>query len=459
MKSFRKIVSMFLTVMIILSYAAIPVSAVSSESYTTHQTFILDGAYLTALTNNSPYFSAFIEKILVPYHLSLHGNYEEAKSEFKNCIDYIEYELEYFTNHNKSLLKNLSTNTKDILNIINFYINVMFAQSETLLNTLAEYINISQLPDSSETLDDITQTFFETRNNLENNVFLFQYLKDSITAAYIYAYAHPNNTALENRTYILNKIQEPYSSSYDPYGFYSKNKDKLDQEYDFDNIAEIIIAEVPGQSEVVDTEVVASQDNISTETDVLNEEVSIDLGEKDADVTVVETTTPINTATAFMKLPKEDMYDKGAYKVGFDIPAGEYIIIPNFVTTYFNVKDANNKLLANGFVSGSYYITLDIGQYLMIDDGYAVPASKYNVAVYDYSMIYPGMYKVGTDIPVGEYYFFTTEDNGYYCLYDNSTTSKKIISNDYFSVASYANAKVGDYLLVDCIAKFMDPNS
>lgn len=449
MKSQKKVISIFLIASILVLSVVVPTSAAPSESYTTHQTFILDGAYLTAITNNSPYFSAFTEKILVPYHLSLHGNYKEAKAEFEDCVEYIEYELEYFNSYSKSLLKSLSSNTKDILNIINFYINVMFAQSETLLNTLADYINISQQSDNAEALDDTLQAFFATRDELENNVFLFQYLKDSITVAYVYAYAHPDNTALENRTYILNRIQEPFLDSYDPYGFYSKNKNELDQEYDFDAITEVIIMEVVEQSAVSDAEAVEAQDAPYAEADTSKED----------DVSIVYTTTPINTAVAFMTVPKEDIYNGGAYKVGVDIPVGEYIIIPNYLTTYFSVKDANNDLLANGFFGGSYYITLDIGQYLMIDDGFAIPASKYNVAAYDYSVITPGMYKVGTDIPVGEYKLTTMDDNGYFCLYDNSTTNRRILSNDFFDKSSYVNTKCGDYLYLDCFACFIDPNT
>ncbi len=454
MKLQKIMVSILLVTTVLLS----PISISASDDYTTHQTFILDGSYLTAITNNSPYFSAFIEKILIPYNLALYGHYAEAKEEFKSCIEYIKYEQEYFEGFNYSMIKSLSSNAKETMSIINFYMNVMFAQSEALLNTLAEYINCLQQPDKTDECKKLSSDFFNTRSELENNVYLFQYLKDSITKGYVYAYAHPDESAYNYNSYINKTIKEPVSNNYDPYGYYVKNKSELAQTYDFNKIVEIIIIELVEESEI---EVSESENEIiepkNESTDNTTEES--DLTSAEIPEPVIETTTPINTAVAFMKVPKEDIYDDSAYKVGVDIPAGEYIVIPNIATsTYFRVTNSENEILANGFSDSSYYITVEDGQYFMIDDGFAIPANKYNVAVYNYSAIYPGMYKVGTDIPVGEYKFTTLESNGYYCLYDNSTTARKIVSNDYFSKSSYVNAKLGDYLLVDCIAEYIDPN-
>lgn len=422
--------------------------AVSSAPINTYELLAVDGSTLTnevkyacntmmsdmvmLLTYSSclPKFYVFIDDVQHIKELADLNLYKEAQKSFNDCVSLLIELKNNMAEAEDAFYDSISEHSELMHDAYRKIIQAALYESTNVINNLAEYVNSKQTDERTSAAE---RKLKKGCDNILNLQAMVDHIDVRIPVSYLHAYSNNNKEIKELSNAIIANLKEDFIGI-NWYKEYKNLKDGFDFPFDDpDKIPSVTIYEKEVPNDVEETIV--------------------------EDTPVVETTTPINTATAFMKLPKEDMYDKGAYKVGFDIPAGEYIIIPNFVTTYFNVKDANNKLLANGYVSGSYYITLDIGQYLMIDDGYAVPASKYNVAVYDYSMIYPGMYKVGTDIPVGEYYFFTTEDNGYYCLYDNSTTSKKIISNDYFSVASYANAKVGDYLLVDCIAKFMDPNS
>lgn len=65
-----------------------------------------------------------------------------------------------------------------------------------------------------------------------------------------------------------------------------------------------------------------------------------------------------------------------------------------------------------------------------------------------------GMFKIGTDIPSGEYHLFTDYDEpgGMYVL-SNDANQNDIISTDYFEESSYVSVSNGQYLkLSDCTA-------
>ena len=432
MKKIKRMFSTLLVCILILSPTIQPVSAISDAQ----TTFIYDGTYLTVIGNNSPYFSAFIEKILIPYELAIRGHYEEAKTEFESCVDYIKYELKYFTEYNEPFLDDISSYSSEILKVINFYVDVMFAQSELMLNTLAEYINGIQKQNDSEKCEKLEKTFFDTRDNLEQNIFKFQYLRDQITVAFVFVYAHPDATASDYKEYVIDRYKKPLSETYDPYTFYSKNKSKIDQEYDFDNITEIII--LPQDVEAVDEENSLEQPAVE---------------QNDGSNDYVASTIPVSALLASVDVPEADQHGDGTYKVGFDIVAGEYIAFSTGkYSGYVCVStDANqNDILENEIFYGSHYITVSDEQYLQVDNAIIIPAAKYNVGLTNYIDIAEGMYKVGTDIPAGEYKVskFVRNSSGYYCIYNNSNADRKIVNNNIFKTSAYVTVNVGDYLLL-----------
>ena len=157
-------------------------------------------------------------------------------------------------------------------------------------------------------------------------------------------------------------------------------------------------------------------------------------------------------------------YQEGVYKIGKDLPAGEYLLISyddRYVGGYMCVSsDSNqNDIIHNELFLTFHYITVENGQYLELTRCGAVSVEEDSLTFKSYDDLGPGMYKVGVDIPAGEYKL--TADKGalaaYSCIYDNSTASRKIISNDIINNNAYVTVKQGQYLLLkSCTASLTE---
>lgn len=169
---------------------------------------------------------------------------------------------------------------------------------------------------------------------------------------------------------------------------------------------------------------------------------------------------PAQTASqpkAEQKQPQPEPQDKfikaGMYKVGTDLPAGEYLIYSEG-TAYFQVsKDSSGSLesiVANDNFSGTRYVTVLDGQYLetkgakMLPAGDAAPQQPENGVYSD------GMYKVGKDIAPGEYKVVSTGGMSYLEVSRDSTHNlNSIISNDNFDGEKYITVGANQYIKVN----------
>lgn len=139
-------------------------------------------------------------------------------------------------------------------------------------------------------------------------------------------------------------------------------------------------------------------------------------------------------------------YQPGVYKVGIDIPSGEYILFAENGTGYFAVSsDSNqNDILFNDNFKYNSIIAVQEGEYVNLSRCYAVPFSD----DVDINTSSTGMFKVGTHIPSGEYKLESGEEKGYYCIYADSRHSE-IIANDNFDNQTYVTVTDGQYLLLN----------
>lgn len=143
---------------------------------------------------------------------------------------------------------------------------------------------------------------------------------------------------------------------------------------------------------------------------------------------------------------KDELYTKynsGVYKVGADLPAGEYILFADRGTGYFCVSSDSNQddITFNDNFEYNSIITVNDGEYLDLSRCYAVPFDEEpEVEVNDV-----GMFKVGTHIPAGEYKLESIDGMGYYCIYPDSRQDD-IISNDNFEGQNYVTVTDGQYL-------------
>ena len=144
-----------------------------------------------------------------------------------------------------------------------------------------------------------------------------------------------------------------------------------------------------------------------------------------------------------------EQYADGMYKVGTDIPAGEYILCPS-ATAYYQVASdstgALESIVSNDNFSGTRYITVSDGQYLTLTSCTAYPASYVSEGKVKNDNLSGGMYKVGVDIDAGEYKV-TPDGNGYYEVDSSSVgTLDVIVANENFSSDVYVTVSDGQYL-------------
>ena len=145
----------------------------------------------------------------------------------------------------------------------------------------------------------------------------------------------------------------------------------------------------------------------------------------------------------------------GTYKVGVDIEAGEYFVECTSYNCYIQLSSNStgtlDSIIANDNISTHTYITVREGEYLTVNGGKFAPASKVSAVAPISNGVYgEGMYKIGKDIPAGEYKIVATN----FCYIEVSSNSNhtlnSIITNDNIEVGTttYITVSDGQYLKV-----------
>ncbi len=152
--------------------------------------------------------------------------------------------------------------------------------------------------------------------------------------------------------------------------------------------------------------------------------------------------------------PSHTTYKEGSYKIGTDMPEGEYKLFAKSTLlgfSYFEVtKDSSGELssiISNDNFYNFTYITVYEGQYLNFSDAIAIPSDEAPVYEIVDGKYISGMYKVGVDIPAGEYKVISDSDSyGYFERNSNSEHSLyRIIANDNFENNKYVTINEGEY--------------
>ncbi len=152
----------------------------------------------------------------------------------------------------------------------------------------------------------------------------------------------------------------------------------------------------------------------------------------------------------------ETMYTPGQYKVGSEIPAGEYVFFATgeYSGSFKETTDSNGSdRVGSEYFSYNMIYTLTEGNYVEIEDAVAVPfADVKELSTKKGS----GTFKVGVHIPAGEYRLIPTGavSNGSCQIYANSFLGDyhNQIDSEYFSSATYVNVHDGEYLILnDCL--------
>ncbi|MCH5271614.1 MAG: zinc ribbon domain-containing protein [Lachnospiraceae bacterium] len=200
-----------------------------------------------------------------------------------------------------------------------------------------------------------------------------------------------------------------------------------------------------------DSRTVSNDNAASTPANIENQQTPVNTelqGTTESHENVVEVT------------PQYTIYKSGMYKVGSDMPAGEYIIFSedNFLgSSYFELNSDSSgtlsSIIANDNFTTNSIITVNDGEYLKLTSCYAIPISEApNVDTSG-----EGMYKIGVHLPAGEYKVTASESSftGYGYIEvasDSRHTISSIIANDAFEGSRYITVEEGQYLtLSGCI--------
>lgn len=140
----------------------------------------------------------------------------------------------------------------------------------------------------------------------------------------------------------------------------------------------------------------------------------------------------------------------GKYSIGRDMPAGEYILVAadDPYISYFNIAHDSSgnidSLIASDIVDTNLYVTVSNGQYLELYGCLAFHAEN----ALEFNVRYEGMYKVGKDIPAGQYYIRSiSQFGGYYAISkDSKHTMFSIVENELFEGYRYITVEDGQYL-------------
>lgn len=176
---------------------------------------------------------------------------------------------------------------------------------------------------------------------------------------------------------------------------------------------------------------------------------SIKISEK----AITNTEPPTEPETENTTQNKVKAYPSGMYKVGSDIPAGEYMLFTENSSGYLCVSsDANqDDIIFNENFGNNLIATFEEGEYVELSRCIALKYDELPADIDEAIKKYldeGAMYKIGTNLKAGEYKLeATSEYGGYYCVY-SSSRHDDIIANDNFDSTTYVNVSDGEYLLL-----------
>lgn len=166
------------------------------------------------------------------------------------------------------------------------------------------------------------------------------------------------------------------------------------------------------------------------------------------DVVAQSTAPVIKEAKKTESVAKEVGIKGGQYKVGIDIPAGEYVVLG---TGYLEISSDSTgsfqSIIENDNYSNRTIFVVYEGQYVEFD-GRAYKWDEVPKLDISSGVLGEGKYKVGTDFPAGEYKIVPS-GSGYYGLSSSASEGvSAIISNDNFDTERYLTVLDGQYLKI-----------
>ena len=143
----------------------------------------------------------------------------------------------------------------------------------------------------------------------------------------------------------------------------------------------------------------------------------------------------------------ETVFEADTYKIGTDMPAGEYKLFAlEEYASYDLTGDARGEeYIAYNSIETFAYVVVEDGQFLEISEAFAVPVEDVDPVEPVDGKFGPGVYRIGVDIEPGEY---KVTSIGEYASYDIATDANFIEYVDYGSIekSNYVEVRDGEYL-------------
>lgn len=158
----------------------------------------------------------------------------------------------------------------------------------------------------------------------------------------------------------------------------------------------------------------------------------------------------IMALTHYLTAADAAQYQPGDYTIGTDLPAGEYFILStDWVTLSTTVGDSPAQTYD---FYGTRYVTLPEGAQFNFDSGIMVPSDKIKAqSLAQEQGWYEYMYKVGVDLPAGQYTLHATDstEEGYYEIASDSSGAEDVqFEVDFFEGDTVVTLEDGQYILV-----------
>jgi hypothetical protein len=145
----------------------------------------------------------------------------------------------------------------------------------------------------------------------------------------------------------------------------------------------------------------------------------------------------------------------GMYKIGSELPAGEYIVESTGAMGYYQISSDSSgefdSIIVNDTIErGAYgYIIVQDGDYLTVQSSRIISAQNLTITPKDLNDIPPSTYKIGKDLPAGEYKINPTDEMAYWERNRNPRSSiDGIIANDVLSESVYVTVRDGEYFKI-----------
>lgn len=168
--------------------------------------------------------------------------------------------------------------------------------------------------------------------------------------------------------------------------------------------------------------------------------------EPKSDNTTKKDDTTVAANTEEKKSEPEKGIAGGQYKVGTDMPAGEYVVVGSgYLQISSDSSGEFGSIVENDNYSNRTIISVTDGQYVQFS-GRAYTWDEAPKVDTSSGTLPDGKYKVGVDFPAGEYKVIPSGD-GYLAVSTSASEStNSIVTNDNFNTEKYITVQDGQYL-------------